>query len=224
MIRPQSEQRGWLVMAELALLWGGVLWLQVVGVVTGTVAHHILHTLPIGMLGIVRGGPWHRHTRAMAGLAWVLMLAVFTPMIWHVLTRGVVFSDPSLSYTWLAPSMVVIAAGWSAASLSALQGRPSRFPLLWCIIVLAGLGLAGVQPLLSASIEEPVSRVVSGQLGWVPILMIEAAGITGLLWGVARIAAPRPRPQLSAKVVCAQLAYWVTFLACMIMGLAVDAA
>lgn len=209
---------------ELALLWCGVIWLQVVGLVTDTVLHHVLHAVPLAVLGFTRGGYWTRHTRAMAGLIWVLMLTLFTPMIWHVLSRGITFADPSLAYTWLAPAMLIIAAGWSAASVAALRAKPTAWPLAWFAIVLAGLALAAAQPLVGTLMEAPVARVLSGHVGWVPVLVVEVLLIAGIGWGIVRVVAPRPLPAITWRMSLAQVSYWIGFVACMVAGLAVDAA
>lgn len=207
---------------ELAVLWCGVIWLQIVGLVTKTVLHHILHAIPLAVLGFIRGGYWTRHTRAMTGLAWVLMLSVFTPMIWHALSRGIVFTDRTLAYTWLAVGMLIIAAGWSAVSIAALIAQPSRWFLVLFTILLAGCAMAVIQPFLGSFLELPVSRVLSGQTRWMPVLGVEVFLVAGLIWGIVRLAVRPPRPPITLVVSLAQIIYWIAFIACMIVGLAID--
>jgi hypothetical protein len=135
---------------ELVLAWANVAWLQVVGLQTHTVVHHVLHALPLSLLAVLPRTPWIRHGAAMAGLMRVVMLSLLSPMIAGAMREGIHIGEPGLAYTWLAPAMLLLAAAWSAVNLSRLGDRPSRWPVRMLAIAVAGVVLGWIQPISGA--------------------------------------------------------------------------
>jgi hypothetical protein len=212
--------------AELALLWAGVAWLQLVGVVTGTILHHIIHALPLVALGFTTRSTWARRTRATAGIAWIVMLAFFTPMIWHTISWGVLFGEGYPNYLWLAPGMVLIASCWASASLTLLRAPPRRPIVIAACTVGGAVALALLHPAVGWLLLIPIERLLAGEALWLPIVLIEAAVVLVPIALIPRIVARAPMKALltstNRRTVIAHTTYWVGFVACMIAGLAVD--
>jgi len=198
---------------------GGLLvgWLQVVGVVTHSVVHHILHALPLVVLLVVRSSPARSVTALLAGYLWVFMLAAVTPMLHNALILGWVVSRPQLAYTWLAPVAAGLAVVWAAANAWLL--RPSRWTLPVGVLVGTGLtlGLAAVHPYISTAFEYPLERTFAGEYWWAAVLLLETAVVLAVpAWGAFRLG-QLPRPTWRFAVW--QVAFWVFFVAMMVAGL-----
>src|SRR5262249_10160190 len=115
-------------------------WLQVVGVRTGSVVHHLLHAAPLALLLVVPASPARPFTGLLAGHLGVFMLGVVSPMLHNALILGYILTRPEVPYTWLAPVAAILAAAWAAGNAALLARRPRWFaPGL-----LAGVGLIGL--------------------------------------------------------------------------------
>ncbi len=205
--------------AERALALLAVLWLQLVGVVTHSVLHHVLHALPLAGLLVLPRTPWVRHTTALVGFAWVVMLSLMTPMIHDALTSGIVFTLRGRAYTWLAPGMVIICAAWTAMHVAILAGRPRRWPGYGLVLVACAVVLALTQPQVYAVFETPLQRVLDGHLVYLLAVLLEVPLVLGLPWVVLRRLTCPPRPPVTLRALCWQSAYWLVFVACMVTGL-----
>jgi hypothetical protein len=207
----------WLLRGEWLACAALVAWLQLVGVVTHSVVHHLLHAAPVLLLLFLPGSASRYFTAVLAGFAWVFMLAVVTPMLHHAIILGYAFTQPERAYTWLAPVAALIAVAWAACGLALLAGR-SRLLLP---TALSGIGamvlLAWVQPFISIAFEVPLEGTLAGRYVWAPLLLLEAAVVLVLpAWSIFRL---NPALKLSAPFVAAQTAYWIFFVAAMVAGL-----
>lgn len=205
--------------AEWVLTACAVAWLQVIGVVTESVIHHVLHAIPIAVFLFLPRSTWVRHTASLAGFAWVFMLSFVTPMIRDVLTDGIVFVDRQHAYTWLAPVMLLISAAWSGLNAALLTGRPKRWALYALALLVIGVLLAHAPPWMRQLIELPLQRALEGRLLWVLIVVVEVPFVLALPWVLVRRLTQRPWPRLTSAVAAWQVAYWLTFLACMVVGM-----
>lgn len=196
-----------------------VLWLQVVGVVTESIVHHILHAVPLAILIVIPRTKWVLHTAALVGVAWILMLALITPMIHNALIDGLLFTQKRPPYTWLAPVMVLICAAWSAFNIAALRGRPHAWAGSCLGLVLLAVCLAIMQPWACAAYEIPLEHVLAGHLIWLVVLAIEVPLTLGIPWLVLRHMTQHPRPELTCRSIGWQAAYWAFFLAFIVLGL-----
>lgn len=207
----------WLLRGERLACVAFIAWLQLVGLVTHSELHHLLHAAPIFFL-LLRPASVSRHfTGVLAGYAWVFMLAIVTPMLHDAIILGYVFTHPERPYTWLAPVAAVLAAAWAASNLALLAQR-SRFLLPSGLV---GIGLiivlAWVQPYISVAFEVPLQRTLAGQYAWGLALLFETAVVLALpAWSTFRL---NPALRLSARFVASQAAYWVLFVAAMVAGL-----
>ncbi len=209
----------WLVWAELGFCALAVVWLQVVGVVTETVVHHILHALPIAVLLPLPRSRAYRLTAALTGCAWIFMLAAMTPMIHHSIIEGYLLRYPELSYTWLAPSMAAISAIWMALNLTLLSGQPRQFG--WFVLGSLALtpALALLHPLISAAFEKPLEATLQGHHLWALLLAIELPLVLALPWWLAvRLTAQRDI-RFSVGTGLWQIGYWAFFFSCMVGGI-----
>ena len=208
-------ERQMLVLERIAcaLLIG---WLQVVGVLTHSVWHHILHAAPIVLLLVVRPSPARHFTGLLAGYLWVFMLAVVTPMLYNALIRGYLF-NLSQPYIWLAPVAAGFAAVWAAANTALLRRRPQWFPAGVLIgFALAGL-LAWAHPSVSYAFEYPLNRTLAGEYHWAVALLLETAVVLAVpSWCAFRLS---PDLRVTRAFVGWQVAYWVFFVAAMVAGL-----
>lgn len=207
---------------ERALAWANVAWLQIVGLQTHTVLHHLLHALPLALLAVLPRTRWIRHLAAMAGLMWVVMLSLLSPMIANTLREGIPFGMRGLAYTWLAPVMLLLAAAWSAVNLGLLGGRPSRWPMWMLAIVVAGAVLGWVQPVSARFFETPVTRARDRVApAYAPVVALATVLALGI-WFVVRAATAPPRLGVDRAVLAGHVEYWLLFLLCMLAGLLVD--
>ena len=104
-----------------------VAWLQLVGVMTESILHHVVHAMPLAVLLFPRRSPRVRFTAALAAFAWIFMLSSVTPMIHMSLVEGVLFQPHPPPFVWLAPGMTLICAVWLALNLVLLTEDARRF-------------------------------------------------------------------------------------------------
>jgi len=201
----------------LAIL--AVLWLQVVGVITHSVLHHMLHAVPLVLLAAFPRGRWVRHTAALTGFVWLLMLALITPMLHHVLTDGVSWTLGAGASTWLAPVMAVLCAVWSSLHVALLCGRPRRWAHVAAGLVIVTLLFALLQPWCAVVFEVPVQHVLAGRLRWLIVLCVEVPVVLVVPWVLLVRGTARPCPPLTPSAVIGQVAYWLVFVLCMVGGL-----
>jgi hypothetical protein len=191
-------------------------WLQVVGVRTHSVVHHILHAAPLVVLLVAPASAARHFTGLLAGYLWVFMLGVVSPMLYNALIRGYLF-NLSQPYIWLAPVAAVLAVVWAAANAAMLARRPRWF----APAVLAGLGLtvlfAWAHPYLSAAFEYPLDRTLDGGYAWALVLLLETAVVLAVPgWCAFRLSREL---RVTRSFVAWQVAYWVFFVAAMVAGL-----
>jgi len=215
----ETARRDTAAWVERGLTILAALWLQIVGVVTSSVLHHILHAAPIAILAILPRSRWVRHTAALTGFLWVFMLSAISPMISHMLHRGVVFGEPGLAYTWLAPTMLVISAAWSAVNIAILAGMPRGWPLFALGQLVLGVMLALGQPWVAPLYEVPLERLLVGNLAWAAVLAAEVPLTLVVPWWLVRLLTRQREPALTGKNALWQAVYWVGFAACMVLGL-----
>lgn len=216
---PGRDSMSRAVRAECAAAYAPALWLLLVGVVTSTLIHHVLHAIPVAILAVMPRSPWVRHTAALTGLAWVLMLALLTPMIRDVLERGIHTDDPALAYTWLAPAMVAISALWAGLNAAILSSHPTRW--WWYALFLLALAvvLAAVHPQVSGMFDAPLNRVLEGDVRWGLALLGELVLLLAIPWWALRSTWKHRGTRLTRRSAIGQIAYWLLFLTCMVTGL-----
>lgn len=208
--------------AERCLAFAAVLWLQVVGVVTDTILHHVLHALPLLLLALLPRSGWVRHTAALAAFAWIVMLALITPMIRQALLEGIDFVNPNRAYTWLAPLMALICCVWASLNLALLARKPRRWIGSTISMIVLTVLFAFGQPWISPLITEPLQHVLEGDLRRLVILLLAMPAVLALPWWVTVRQAAEPRPALAFSAAAWQAAYWLFFLACMVLGLSLS--
>lgn len=215
--RLRREHPVWAGRIERLLAIAGVLWLQIVGVVTGTIAHHVLHAAPIVVLTVLHRSVCVRQTIALTGLAWIIMLALISPMIRETLLHGIVIGDRDRAFTWLAPGMTVISAAWAGLSIAILRHRVAEWAWWVLALLFAAILMALAQPWVATWYEIPLQRILDGEILWFGVLLIEVTASLMLPWWSLRLLTPRQ--PVTARGVCWQAAYWMFFLACMVLGL-----
>jgi hypothetical protein len=195
-----------------------ICWLQLVGVMTHSMLHHILHAAPLGVLLVVRSSPARHFTGLLAGFLWMFMLAVISAMLHESLILGYLFNRrPMPPYIWLAPVAAGLAVVWAAANLALLRRRSQSF----VPGVLIGFALtwlfAWSHPYLSHAFEYPLHRTLAGEYHWVFVLLFETAVVVAASsWCVVRLI---PDLRVTRTFVGWQLAYWVFFVVAMVVGL-----
>jgi vacuolar-type H+-ATPase subunit I/STV1 len=205
-----------MLVAERATGVALVGWLQLVGVLTHSVLHHILHALPLVLLLVWRPSPARNVTGLLAGYLWVFMLAAVTSMLHDALILGWIVSRPQVAYTWLAPGAAGLAVVWAACNAALL--RPGRWtlPLGLLVGVTLALGLTAAQPYLSAAFEHPLEQTLAREYGWAAVLLLETAVVLALpVWAAVKLGGVKP----SWRFALCQAAYWVFFVALMVAGL-----
>lgn len=201
---------------ELAAGVLAVLWLQLVGIMSGTVLHHVLHALPIVVLLPMRRTRAVRLTAALVGFIWVFMLSAITPMVHDSLFRGLLFSSGNPDM-WLAPLMSLIAGIWAALNLAALNPRRIKWFLLGA--VLATPLLAAAHPMVYHAFRVPIEKTVSGQPHWAVLLTAELVLVlAGPLFVFVKATKSRGL-SITRQAVLWQALFWLFFMACMIIGL-----
>lgn len=216
--RSPARPERWEVAGRI-LGFASAAWLQVVGFVTATVSHHVVHALPILVLALAPRGRWTRHNAALAGFAWVLMLSLLTPMIHDVLRGGVRFSTRGLAYTWLAPGMVLISAAWSAVNLTLLARAPRRMPAYFAWLVALGAVFGWTQPAVWPLFDACIEGVMRGNPTSVAVLAGWAVVLLPIPWFLVLCLTARPRQPMSGVGWAWAAAYWVFFVGCMVVGL-----
>jgi len=207
----------WLVCCERLTCAALIAWLQLVGVVTHSVVHHILHAAPLVPLLLLRSSPSRCFTGVLAGFAWVFMLAIVTPMLHHAIILGYAFTHPERPYTWLAPVAALLAATWAAFNAALLNQCPRSVFAAGLVGIGLIVVLASVQPYGSVAFEVPLERTLAGQYAWAIALLLEAAVVLVFpAWCTFRL---NPALRLSASFVGGQIAYWVCFVGAMVAGL-----
>jgi hypothetical protein len=219
MLNSSKPSMLWLCRTEIALGIFAIAWLQLVGVVTSTIVHHILHALPLAVIMLIPPGEWTRQLRALSAIAWIIMLAVITPMIHYAIREGITFSLSDYAFTWLAPGMVLISILWAAANIALLSNRMIYGMLAILVLTLLALGGAFMQPMIADLYLMPIDRVIVGQWIWIAPLIILVPVTLGFPWLILYGLMTSPRPKLTRRSVIAQAAYWLFFLTCMIAGL-----
>lgn len=207
----------WLRLGERLACVALVAWLQVVGVVTHSVVHHILHAAPVALLLLVPASAARHFTGVLAGYAWVFMLGVITSMLHNALIRGYVLTHPHIPYTWLAPVAAVLAVVWAALNAARLRQRPR----LVVPVALLGLALiflfAWAHPAWSSAVNYPVDRTLEGRYAWGLVVLLETAVALAVpAWAASRL---NRELKWTRRFVAWQVAYWVFFVAAMIAGL-----
>ena len=213
-----ERSKSWLSLAERIAGVAAVACLQVVGVMTDTVLHHVVHALPIVVLLPLRRTRVVRLTAALLGFMWILMLAGVTDELHKSLIRGDLFVSPRTPITWLVPIMVAISATWAALNLSLL--RPTRRGLSWFVLggLMLALALALVHPLLNAAFEVPLDRTDQGEYVWAFVLALELCVLAlGPWWLAVRLTGSR-HVAITRSAVLRQVAFWGFFLVCMVVG------
>lgn len=215
----QADRRDliWLLGCERLVCAAFVAWLQLVGLVTHTVLHHLVQAVPIVLLLFLCPSPSRHFTGVLAGFAWVFMLAIVTPMLHDAIILGYAITHPEEPTMWLAPVAALVAAAWAAFNLAALAQRP-RFLLPTGLV---GIGLivvlAWIQPYITVAFEVPLTRTLAGQYAWALVLLLEAPVVLVLpAWYLFRL---NPALRLCPSFVALQTAYWIFFVAAVVAGL-----
>jgi hypothetical protein len=194
-----------------------VLWLQVVGVITGTVVHHVLHSLPILLLVALPRSRWIRLTSVLASFAWIFMLAVVSDNLmfsFRLALKGHLGIE-----LWLAPVMALLSAGWLSVNLTLLRERENLF--IPCTLVSIALipVLTALNPLLMHFLSLPVQRVLEGKYIFMFVLLAELSAILVIPWQIATRFAGTPELRVTPGIALRQALYWFFFLTCMVTGL-----
>jgi hypothetical protein len=204
---------------ERVLAIAAVVWLQIVGVITDSIIHHILHAVPIILLAALPRSQWVRHTAALAGFIWLFMLALVSPMVHHALTRGIAWTTGAGAYTWLAPGMALLCAIWSSLNIAILGRRPRAWATAAAGLILVTILFAGLQPWCAPAFEVPLQRVLDGRYSWLAVLLMEIPLVLAIPWVLLTWRTAPPRPRFTRKAAMAHAAYWLLFLLCMVAGL-----
>ena len=205
--------------AESAAGAVAAVWLQVVGIVSGTVVNDILHASPIVVLLPLPRTRIVRLTAAVLGLMWILLLACMTLTIYNSLILGWRFSGPRLSYTWLAPIMAAFSGVWAALNISLF--RPTTRWLSRLVVggIMISIPLAMTYPFLTAAFEIPGQRSEQGKYIWAVVLAIEVFVLLTVPWVLAILLTGFKKAELTRRVVLWQIGFLVVFLVCMVAGL-----
>jgi hypothetical protein len=82
-------------------------------------------------------------------------------------------------------------------------------------------GCAIAQPWIGGWLGVPVERVLEGAWWWTGLLLVEALLMLGGPWVLVRRLAAPPRVLLDRRMATVQVGYWIVFVGCMVIGLAV---
>lgn len=192
-------------------------WLQYVGIRTNSVVHHILHAVPLAVLLLVPTSPARHLTGMLAGLLWVFMLGVISPMLFESLILGGMFTQTEVPYMWLAPIAALLAVVWAVVNATLLMRRPRVFAQ-YLFLGLGGAALlAALHPYLSMAFAYPLDKAIEGNYQWTLVLILEAM----ILLAFPGWCAFRWSPDLRADWSLAgwQVIYWVFFVFMMVAGL-----
>jgi hypothetical protein len=211
-----SQRDRWTERIDLGLGISLVLWLQVVGLITRTVLHHVLHALPLLLLVLLPRTRFVRWLSALTSYAWIFMLAVVTPELRLALGEGEGFRAA------LAPVMAVLSAFWMALNLMLLSERIGGGWGCFLGSILLIPALMALNPYLMALFEIPLRRVLEGRAAWVGILVVELVLVLAIPWKLGLWLTGARDLRLTRRLLLQHAGFWAFFLACMIGGLAVD--
>lgn len=207
--------------AERALNGIAIVWLLVVGLTTHTIAHHVIHAIPLVVVAILPRGRRTWLMRAMSAYLWLFMLALMSPMIEEEILHGQLLRGGGEIQHWLAPMMALIACAWFAACVSLLTR--ARFAFLAAFVLIAAFtaALASAQTYLGPTMTTPVDELIAGNLNALAVVGLELVLALAAPWAILlRVA--KLRPSFGVREVTIQVAYWGAFVLCMLGGLLVD--
>ncbi len=201
---------------ERAAGFAAIAWLLLVGIISNTLLHHVLHALPLALLLPLARTRAVRLTAALVGYIWVFMLSAITPMVYDSLVRGYLLKTDNPDM-WLAPAMSLIAGAWASLNLAALRPRGTKWFIAGGILLTPALAL--LYPAVHALAGFPLERVMEGRLLWALLLVFELAIVLIGPWYLfVRITGSREL-QCTKRLVAWQVLFWLFFLACMVTGL-----
>ena len=199
--------------AERALSVLACLWVLVIGIETEQVPTHVIEAFPLLLLAVAPRSTWVRATAIAAGFSWLYMLVAVTPEFHQAIVGWQFYALSS----WLAPTMVALCVAWMAANLAILSKlrRPNWVYLAGCLGIVLPLWL--LNRCCMEQLLYPLQRIVEGHYAWsLPLVGSSLAMVTCILLGVAwTTGAKLP---LSRRTVGLSLAYWLLFVACMIVS------
>ncbi len=193
-----------------------IVWLQLVGIISNTVLHHVLHALPIALLLFVNRSRALHLTAALVGFIWVFMLSAITPMVYDSLVRGFLFSSNNHDM-WLAPGLSLIAGLWLSLNLAVLRPRHAQWYIIGGLLLTPALAL--LYPAVNSLFKIPLERVIHGRLYWTILLMLELAAVLLGPWLLFVKLTGSRELKCNKRLVVWQLLFWLFFLACMVTGL-----
>jgi hypothetical protein len=155
----------------------------------------------------------------LTAFAWIVMLAMVSPMLHNALIRGYIITHPERPYTWLAATMALVSVIWMALNLTLLLREPGRLPRF----VVGGVALVPIcaltHPYFSPAIAAPLRWTIEGHYQWALVLALEVPLVLLAPWFAAIGLTRATDLRLTRKVLLGQVAYWTFFLSCMIIGL-----
>ena len=198
------------------------IWLQVVGIATGTILHHIIQIIPIVVLLVLPRSRWIHFTSSLTAFIWIFMLAGITPMV-----RDFYLKDYWLSWAgWqaysLATVMCLLCAIWMTLNLVILRGSSRCFIgfLLGGVVLVVVFAL--VQPELERFYMIPLERILARQFYWFAVILMQLVLTLALPWRLAIRLTHAKGLQLSRRVFFWQAIYWASFPAFIVGGIMVD--
>lgn len=194
-------------------------WLQVVGVVTDSVLHHLLHALPFLFLWLIPDASWRSFTGALLGFAWIFMLGVVTENLSRAFQ---LFPDGLRTIAVLAPVTAALSSLFMSVCLSRLQNFHYAFlaflPICFGLVPL----FVVLRPVVSSGYAIALINVLNGSVFWGGILFLEMTLtllIPGtIIYGIIN----NDALFLSRSAILYQVFFWTAFLGCMIGGLSLD--
>ena len=206
----------YLPLLERVVCITAIAWLQIVGIISNTVPHHILHALPIAVLLLIRRTRAVRLTAALVGFIWVFMLSAITPMVYDSLVRGFLFTSDNPDM-WLAPIMSLLAGLWTSLNLAVLKPRCTKWFILGGFLLTPVLAV--LYPLVNSLFKVPIEHVIHGRLFWAILLAIELAVVLIGPWLLFVKITNSRELKCNQRLVFWQILFWLFFLACMVIGL-----
>lgn len=189
-----------------------ILWLQLVGVMSNTVLHHVLHALPIAILSFVKPSRVLHLTAALAGFIWVLMPSAMTPMVCDSLVRGFFFNLDNHDM-WLAPGLSLIAGLWLSLNHAKLCPRRAKWYILGGCLLTPALAL--LYPAVNFLFKIPLEHVIQGRISWAVLLVAEPAAVLLGRWVLFVKLTGSRYLKCGKKLFLWQVLFWLFFLACM---------
>lgn len=206
----------YLTLLERILCFAAIAWLLMVGIISNTVLHHILHALPIAVLLLVKRTRAVRLTAALVGFIWVFMLSAITPMVYDSLVRGFLFTSDNPDM-WLAPVMSLLAGLWASLNLAVLRPRRVGWFIPGGFLITPALAL--LYPLVNSLFKIPVEHVIHGQPVWAILLAVELTAVLLGPWALFVHITGSRELKCGKRLVFWQILFWLFFLACMVIGL-----